>query len=230
MKVTNIHIVRRMPREEYGYEEVTINAELGAKDVPVEKLIELRQLAAEGLNALLEGEQLAVEVRGNSKDLKKVAKELKEETAKRKKSSKKKIDLEEDEDFGGDEDEEDDEEIQDFDAEYEDDLEGDEDEEEEAPKPKKKTSSKATGVETSAKKATKKKGKVTPYDREKELHKKIVGEMLDEAKPKWDKNADLVKRSRIASKNFDGEDFLDSEGSVLEDFRKEFLGFMKIKG
>lgn len=219
MKVTNIHLVRRIPREEYGYEEVTINAELTAKEDPREKLVELRQLAADGLEAII--------------SQKPQAEEAPKKAAKKSSKKAKEIDLEEDEDFGGDEDEEL-EDIEDFDDEEEDeDLDGDEDEEEEKPKTKKskaapatKASTKTTGAKTSAPKATKKrKGKVTPFDRELPLHKKLVGEMLDEEKPKWSKKEILVKKARVASKAMDGEDFLDSEGAILESFKSEFLRF-----
>lgn len=84
--------------------------------------------------------------------------------------------------------------------------------------------------ESSSKKTkSKKKGrsKSTTYDREDDLHKKLVGEMLDDNFPKWDKKKSLKKLAIKASKSMQGEDFLDSDGDILEDFQEKFLEQME---
>lgn len=93
--------------------------------------------------------------------------------------------------------------------------ENDEEVEEKAPK------------KPAAKKATSKKSKASPFDRDNDLHKDILGAFLDEEIPKWRKKEKLVKRSRSASKEMEGEDFLDKEGNILESFKEKFLEIME---
>ena len=53
--------------------------------------------------------------------------------------------------------------------------------------------------------------------------------MLDDEIPKWNKSKETISKVRRASKSFDGEDFLDSEGNILENFRSEFTRMVKGK-
>ena len=122
-------------------------------------------------------------------------------------------------------DEEEEEEDQDEDSDDStDDEEDDEDDEEEEVSPKAKAK-KAPAKKAAAPK--KKKSKSSPYDRKNDLHKDIVGTMLDEEIPKWRKKKSLEAKSKLASKELDGEDFLDSEGNVLETFKEKFMELME---
>jgi len=122
------------------------------------------------------------------------------------------------------------EEPEDTDLEDEDEFVDDETEEEEPKKAaKKKVTKKATAKKATKKKATKKKAtrkKNTPYDRSLELHKKLIGEMLTEELPNWKKDADIKTACKNASVEMEGEDFLDSEGNILESFSGEFLSLV----
>ena len=59
----------------------------------------------------------------------------------------------------------------------------------------------------------------TPYNRGNEIHKKIMGDLLDKTIPGWRSNA---AKAVEVSKSLEGQEFLDSEGLVLETFKEEF--------
>lgn len=61
----------------------------------------------------------------------------------------------------------------------------------------------------------------TPYARENELHKKLVGELLDREFPGW-KRSELFAKAKAASVSMAGSEFLDAEGLILEAFKAEF--------
>lgn len=64
--------------------------------------------------------------------------------------------------------------------------------------------------------APKKEKKVNvPYDRSNELHKKLIGEILDKKHTGWRKDPIKAKEASIAA---EGEAFLDDKGQVLESF------------
>jgi len=166
--------------------------------------------------------------------------EEEEEAPKKKKAKKKSKKVEDDEEDEDDEEEEEDEESEDDsdgdeDSEEEEEEEDEEDEEEEvAPKKGKGKSAKASskgGDKKASGKTTdgKKKGrsKATTYDRRKDIHKTLVGEMIDEQFPKWRSKKKLVAKSVKASAAMNGEDFLDNEGHVLDSFRESFLEFLE---
>lgn len=88
---------------------------------------------------------------------------------------------------------------------------------------KKKTTKKKA---VTKKKATKKKAsrkKKTPYDRSLQLHKKLIGEMLEEELPDWKEDAAVKKLVKAASVEMEGEDFLDDAGEILTSFTEEFI-------
>lgn len=91
----------------------------------------------------------------------------------------------------------------------------DEEEEEEIPEPPKKAAAK------------KPKSKATVYERGNELHKKLVGELLNEQFPGFRKDKVLAETAVAASKKMAGQDFLDSDGEVLESFSAQFAKWMK---
>ena len=62
------------------------------------------------------------------------------------------------------------------------------------------------------------------YDRANDLHKKLVGEILDLEYPDWRKDK---QKAIEASKAMEGKDFMDSEGLILPSFKSAFKELMK---
>lgn len=63
----------------------------------------------------------------------------------------------------------------------------------------------------------------TPYSRENDLHKKLVGEILTKEFPEWKKNP---KKAKDTSMALEGSDFLDADGLVLESFKEQLRSKM----
>jgi hypothetical protein len=62
--------------------------------------------------------------------------------------------------------------------------------------------------------------KATTYDRENDLHKKLIGEILDSTAPGW-----RIKKggaAKAASLAMVGKDFMDNSGTILPSFIEEF--------
>lgn len=69
---------------------------------------------------------------------------------------------------------------------------------------------------------TKRAAKASPYDRDLDLHKKKVGEFMDQRFTKtWRK--ELPDQAKAASASLVGEPFLDNEGQVLKEFIEKFV-------
>lgn len=66
--------------------------------------------------------------------------------------------------------------------------------------------------------------KVTAYDRNLDLHKKLVAELLDANYPNWRANPSKAKE---ASVKLEGKEFLDNEGIILPEFKTAFAEAMK---
>lgn len=66
--------------------------------------------------------------------------------------------------------------------------------------------------------------KVTSYDRNLDLHKKLVAELLDANYPNWRANPSKAKE---ASVKLEGKEFLDNEGIILPEFKTAFAEAMK---
>lgn len=65
--------------------------------------------------------------------------------------------------------------------------------------------------------------KAAIYDRQNDLHKKLVGEILDLEYPTWRKD---TAKAKAASAALEGKDFLDTEGLILPSFKAEFKKLM----
>jgi hypothetical protein len=78
-------------------------------------------------------------------------------------------------------------------------------------KPKKTKGSKATP-------------KLTPYDRENDLHKKFFSEVLQKHYPEWKKN---IPKAKEVSISLHGTDMLDAEGTVVKSFEDSVIEKMK---
>lgn len=218
-KITQVRVVRRVPKEEYGFVEAEIIATVTAKE-DVEAVIQ--ELSDNIFSAAI----LSMEV-GGSEDVSAgdVVVEDEETPAPKKsrKSKAKKVEDEDEEEEEEGDDEEDDE----------------DDEEEPAPKKgsKKKASKKAKTEEEDdeddvpSTKPKKKKGakrsKKTTYDRENDEHKMILTEVIREEYPNFEKKKKLLARIKKASIKMDGRDFLDSDGNILVDFEDDFLDMLE---
>lgn len=86
---------------------------------------------------------------------------------------------------------------------------------------KEKAEVKPVEVKEEPKKTTKLKNIV--YDRTNDLHKNHVGKLLDGIDSKW--RAKYEKAAVAASKGMAGQEFMDSEGNILDSFKE---GLMKI--
>lgn len=151
----------------------------------------------------------------------------------------------EDEDEVVDEDEEEIEVTDDDDEPSEDDETDDDEDEDDGPKPASKGGKKdaknesAKGGKADATKGASKSGskeqasptkkkfraKDTKYDRNNEIHKNLVGEMLNEEFPKWRTTLQAVAKQ--VSAKMAGQEFLDSEGGITDAFRDKFIRLMK---
>jgi hypothetical protein len=65
--------------------------------------------------------------------------------------------------------------------------------------------------------------KDTPYDRSNELHKKLLSEYLDTAHKGWKSE---VQKAVTVSIKMVGKPFLNSEGSIIKDFKESFSAEM----
>lgn len=78
-------------------------------------------------------------------------------------------------------------------------------------------------VQEETKKETKKKvvkkQVFTPYDRSNQLHKTFFGEILDSKYPDWKVNKDVKAKAVQVSMDLNGQDMLDAEGIVIEEFK-----------
>lgn len=75
-------------------------------------------------------------------------------------------------------------------------------------------------------KAKKTKETFTKYDRNSDLHKKLIAEFLDDAFPQWKSKAQIAKEMSL---KLNGEDFMDRDGLVIKPFRKEFLSGLGVE-
>lgn len=66
-------------------------------------------------------------------------------------------------------------------------------------------------------------GKPTPYDRNLETHKALMGTFLDSSLGKNWRDKSILAASGKASRDLQGKDFLDGNGDIIESFKTEFL-------
>ena len=209
MKVTEVKYSKRFNLGNYEHEEFTVTA-IVEEDADVkESLNEIKDV----VNAT----QAGAEISENSVE----KEDVKPKTAKGrgvknpKKSQEPTTEGEEDEEEENNE-EEDDQKVESEDS--EEDAEVEEDEEE--PKGKKAKGSNGTSGKRT-------KSRATSYSRVDDLHKKIVGDFLNEEVPGWNKK--YKENALLASKKMNGKDFLDADGEVIESFKKDFLRVLKGK-
>lgn len=76
----------------------------------------------------------------------------------------------------------------------------------------------------------KSRSKATTYDRASSLHKKLVGEFINEQAPGWHKDKAKVAAVTKVSEKMADVDFLDADGEVIEEFRAQFMKLLKSMG
>jgi len=100
-----------------------------------------------------------------------------------------------------------------------------EDEEQETKPVKGKSSKGKSGAKDEGKKTFKKKPQT--YNRSIEQHKEIFGGVVRSINPKWKDNDVTKKKVKKASESLEGEDFLDENGEVIEDFKAKVKKLIK---
>lgn len=223
LHITAIEYERRFNTAKYEHEEIRVTASLDEGDDALEAIAALKTLVAEAQEAGAEPDDVETDEEEESSKKKK--------TSKRSKPSKDDDDdeEEEDEDAEEDTDEEDEEPESDEDEDGRDEGEDDGDSDESADsddsgkrrgKSLKKSSKKDSKKSGPGKK---KKSKAAPYDRGNQIHKKILGEYLrDEVKGYEEKQPEVMARTKAASEEMHGQDFLDDDGKMLFDFGLDF--------
>lgn len=240
MTPETIRIARRVPREEYGYEEIELTAALDKKDNIEECIKDLQQSINQALDSVSETSSPDEEEQEetSTKKTKKKAKKASKKGKKNGKSNSNSDDEDGDDESEQDEDANDDDESSDDDEasndESDDDSDSDsdsessdDDDEEEDRKSKKSKSGSAKKSSAKKSKASSKKSKSETYDRENESHKEIFSKLLRSVSPDWKKTDKGMARGKKASIEMEGHDFLDKEGNVLESFEDAVTGWMK---
>lgn len=77
----------------------------------------------------------------------------------------------------------------------------------------------------SPKKERKVKEKFETYDRSNQIHKKLLSGILDEKYPKWEND---TSKASAASRMLVGENFIDKEGNVLQEFIDKLVKLMDV--
>jgi hypothetical protein len=77
--------------------------------------------------------------------------------------------------------------------------------------------------EPKEKKPKKLKIKLTPYDRNLEIHKKLFQSLLTELDPDWKKDP---SKAKSISQTLEGVEFLDESGEIVESFRNKLVEAM----
>ena len=77
--------------------------------------------------------------------------------------------------------------------------------------------------EPKEKKTKKLKIKLTPYDRNLEIHKKLFQSLLSEINPDWKKDP---SKAKSVSQTLEGVEFLDESGEIVESFKNKLVEAM----
>lgn len=78
---------------------------------------------------------------------------------------------------------------------------------------------------TPIKKEKKTKEKFEAYDRANQVHKKLMSKILDEKYPDWESD---TSKAAAASRMMVGENFLDKEGNILQEFIEKVCKLMEV--
>jgi hypothetical protein len=80
-------------------------------------------------------------------------------------------------------------------------------------------------IPTPVKKEKKTKEKFETYDRANQVHKKLMSKILDEKYPNWESD---TSKAAAASRMMVGENFLDKEGNILQEFIEKVCKLMDV--
>lgn len=202
----SIVMTRRVPREQYGHEEITVSATVEEGENLLECLQELKRFVDEHMG-----------LEFTPVDTTSPVKKLKEEEAKKEvKKAEPKKEAEQ---------------LELAAAEHEETVAtmtpAPKAEEKERQKPGRKREKELPVTpeqKAEARTVSKPNSKVTAYDRNLDLHKKLVAELLDASYPNWRANPSKAKE---ASVKLEGKEFLDNEGIILPAFKIAFAEAMK---
>jgi hypothetical protein len=231
--INTAKFVKRIPTEDYAFEEYSLEAAVDASESGEDVLIEMRrQVSAAFAADLIESTERKPAEKKPAKKGKKDAKPGKTSPP----DDEDEIGEDPEEQDSGDDgespddDEAADDHTEDDDHDSAEDTEGGEDgggEEDEEEKPAKGKSGKTPSKETKGKKVFKKKPQA--YDRSIEQHREIFSRVLRSVKPDW-KSSDVLKaRAKKVSETLEGEEFLDGDGEVLPEFTAEVKKRMAAK-
>jgi hypothetical protein len=230
--VTEAKMTKRFNTGEYEFEEYTLGAAVDPKESGTEVLSTLKKQIVDAFTAptatASEVEETKEEETKPEKPAKKAKKEPKNAKSKTSATNDKNSDDEDSakEDSGDDDESVEDDETPDSedsdsgddsadDTEESEEDEGGSDDEEEVKKPAKK------GAKSDEKGGTKKKHKAKPqtYNRSIEQHKEIFSGVLRSVSPDWKKSDKLKALAKQASEEMEGENFLNENGEVIENFK-----------
>lgn len=241
--INSATFTKRIPTDNYAYEEYSLTAAIDPSESGEEVLIEMRSQVS---NAFAADLVASTEKKEETKAAKKSAKQEEKKSAKPGKSKARPADDEDDDgEDSADEDQRDDGEgaeddeaaddnVQDDGDDSSDDAEeteddGDSEEEEEQEAHRKTSSGKAkpAAKEEKSKKGFKRKPQV--YNRGLEQHKEIFSGLLRSVAPDWKRNDASKLKAKKASEQLEGEDFLDESGEVLDGFVTQVKKLMGVK-
>lgn len=188
-----VKYMKRFNLGNYEHEEFHISVMVGEEETAMEAFCGLKGT----VEAAHAGDPIALEA-VSKKDIEE--EEMPKEKQAKKTRKKKEVKPEPEEEIEEEIEEEDSEEIE---EDFVDDSDSDEEEVEEEPAPKKKAA---------------KKTKVTLYSRTNDLHKKIFGETLKNFFPKWKDTPEGKAKVQAASKQLEGQPFIDNEGEITDEF------------
>ncbi len=201
MNPTNISLTRRLPKEQYGFEEIAIHAMLEPGANLQDEICELRKevsiamglSAPEAPVASAPAPDKPAPSTAKEEKLKKAKKEVAKAEPKEAPAPLKVVEPEP--------------------------------EAEETPEETTEEPPKAAAPAKEEKKKLKVKSSATKYDRNSDLHKKMFAENVEKIIPNW--RATHAVKAKEASAKLEGKDFLDNEGLVLPSFKEEISMLMK---
>lgn len=210
MKVTEAKYTRRYNTGNYEHEEFSLAAMVEDNDSHIDVMLSLKadvQKAYSGEAQATQAEEQTTEESGSGR-------------GRGKGRSKQKETAEQDIETAEESEDEIEEEIEEDGTGSEEVAEDETEEAEEEKKPKSKPGEKTK----SPGKGFKKKPQV--YQRSNETHKELFSKMLNSAAPNWKKSFESKAHAKKVSQKMEGVEFLDENGKVLEDFKKQALKLM----
>ncbi len=225
----SFEIKRRVPREEYGFEEITLIIQFEENEDARGAILEAQNMVNEALG--LENKITVI-----TEDKEETKKEKKNGKANSTKDDNKNRKSSSEQDSGNDGESDKDHEASDPKASDDDNdstesgeesAEGEDSEEKVPAKGKRGKASKEPKEEKSEKGKKSFRAKPQHYDRSIEAHKDIFKVSLESVAPDWKKNEESKRKAKKASENLEGDEFLDENGEVVPEFITKIRKLMK---